>query len=197
MYKKLIAISLALSLSYANLFAKDESDTLIVYLSRTSNTQIVANMIQDMVGGDVVPIETSEEYPRDYKMMVEIAGTQISQNINPKLKTKIDDMNKYKRVFVGFPIWSMDMPPPMRTFLTSYDFSNKTIISFITHGGYGIGRSTRTLNHLLSNSTILKEFSTQGGLERDGKFLTIQGERGDEVKEEIASWLNSLNISTK
>src|SRR5690606_15252823 len=94
----------------------------------------------------------------------------------PSLKTKID-ISKYDTIFLGFPTWGMQLPPPMKSFLNRNDLSGKTIVPFNTNAGYGIGSSFETVGELCPNSEILEGFSIKGGIERDGVFLTIKGER--------------------
>jgi multimeric flavodoxin WrbA len=55
----------------------------------------------------------------------------------PPLKTKIDSIEKYDVLFIGFPTRDMQMPPPMKSFLHEYDLSGKTVIPFNTNAGYG------------------------------------------------------------
>ena len=47
-------------------------------------------------------------------------------------------------MFLGFPIWGMALPAPVRTFLTTHDLAGKTLVPFITHGGYGTGDAPGT-----------------------------------------------------
>ena len=48
-------------------------------------------------------------------------------------------------MFLGFPIWGLALPVPVQTFLTTHDLSGKTVVPFITHGGYGTGSAPETL----------------------------------------------------
>ena len=43
---------------------------LIVYLTRTGNTEAVARMIQDTTGGTLVSLELEQPYPADYQAHV-------------------------------------------------------------------------------------------------------------------------------
>lgn len=51
------------------------------------------------------------------------------------------------------------LPPPMKAFLSNYNFEGKIIIPFNTNGGYGIGNSFKTINKLATNSKISWRFS--------------------------------------
>ena len=86
------------------------------------------------------------------------------------------------------------MPPPMKSFLHENNLSGKRVIPFNTHGGYGVGSGFETVEMLCSESTILEGFSVKGGLERDGIYLSIEGERKDEVRSKVHDWLERIEI---
>ena len=58
---------------------------------------------------------------------------------------KVEKMESYDTVFVGFPIWWGVAPHIVNSFLEAYDFSGKTIHLFATSGGSGMGRSVAEL----------------------------------------------------
>lgn len=150
--------------------------TLIIYLSRTKNTKAVAEMIQSKVGGELVALELQNPYPENYKAIVDQVAKENETGFLPPLKTKID-ISKYDTIFIGFPTWGMQLPPPMKSFLKQNNLSGKTIIPFNTNVGYGIGSSFQTINQLCPNSKVLEGFSTKGGIERDGVMFIMKGER--------------------
>jgi flavodoxin len=41
----------------------------------------------------------------------------------PPLKSKVQDIGSYDVIFIGFPIWGMAIPSPIRSFLSEYDLS--------------------------------------------------------------------------
>ncbi|HET6721925.1 MAG TPA: flavodoxin, partial [Chitinophagaceae bacterium] len=95
----------------------DSSKILIVYLSRTNNTKAIAEIIQRNVGGELVALELEKPYPENYESTVQQVVKENETGYLPLLKTKIDSMEKYNIVFLGFPTWGMKMPPPMKSFL--------------------------------------------------------------------------------
>jgi len=170
---------------------------LIVYLSRTKNTKAIAEMIQEQAGGDLVELELVNPYPENYQAIVAQVARENETGFLPSLKTKIADIAQYDIVFVGFPTWGMQLPPPMKSFLNEYDLSGKTVIPFNTNAGYGVGSSFDTVKKLCPESQILEGFSTRGGIERDGVLFVMEGERELEVKKEIEEWLVSLPLIKK
>ena len=167
---------------------------LIVYLSRTKNTKAVAEMIQKNVGGRLVAIELENPYPENYQATVAQVASENQSGYLPPLRTKIDSIAQYDVVFVGFPTWGMQLPPPMKSFLKQYHLSGKTIIPFNTNGGYGIGSTFETVRQLCPNSKILEGYSTRGGLERDGQLLMIKDDKARQTQDEIKQWLEKLKM---
>ena len=169
-------------------------DVLIAYLTRTENTKAVAEIIHQEVGGTMVEVEPAVPYPGDYDAIVAQVAEENESGYTPPLKSKIENIRDYDTVFFGFPTWGMQLPPPMKRFLNEHDLSGKTVIPFNTNGGYGVGRSFQTVEDLCPDSSILQGFSTRGGLERDGIYLAIKGERREEVHAEVTGWLQRIQV---
>jgi flavodoxin len=167
---------------------------LIVYLSRTNNTKAIAEIIHKNIGGTLVALQLEQPYPENYRATVDQVARENDTGYLPPLKTKIDNIQNYEVVFVGFPTWGMQLPPPLKSFLKQYDLSGKTIIPFNTNGGYGVGSSFQTVKELCPNSKILEGFTTRGGLERDGKYLVIQGEKAKEAETKVKQWLLKMEL---
>ena len=170
------------------------SKILIVYLSRTKNTKAVAQMIHQNTGGTLIELELENPYPENYKATVEQVRKENETDFLPPLKTKIENIEKYDMVFIGFPTWGMKLPPPMKSFLKQYDLKGKTIIPFNTNAGYGIGSSFETVKELAPDSKILEGFSVEGGKEKDGILLVMEGEKEKKVEAEVKKWLEQLHL---
>lgn len=171
-----------------------EQKILIVYLSRTNNTKAIAEIIHQTLGGRMVALELETPYPADYNATVQQVVRENETGYLPPLKTKIDRIEQYDFVFLGFPTWGMQLPPPVKSFLHQYDLKGKTVIPFNTNGGYGVGSSFQTVRELCPQSTILKGFSIRGGSERDGQYLVIKNAKADEARKEVESWLREIGI---
>lgn len=167
---------------------------LIVYLSRTNNTKAVAEIIQQNIGGTLVALETERPYPKDYQTTVKQVADENARGYLPPLKTKIDDMQKYDVVFIGFPTWGMQLPPPVKSFLREYDLSGKTVVPFNTHAGYGDGSAFESVRALCKNSTVLEGLSIRGGIERDGVLFVIKDAKKTAVEAEVQAWLKKIQL---
>ncbi|KAA3437095.1 flavodoxin [Rufibacter hautae] len=168
---------------------------LIVYLSRTNNTKAIAEIIHKKVGGTLVALELENPYPKDYRQIVEQVANENATGFLPPLKTRITGIQNYDVVFIGFPTWGMQLPPPMKSFLRQYDLSGKTIVPFNTNAGYGVGSTFETVKALAPNSKILEGFTTKGGVERDGVLFVMEGEKEKQAQEEITKWLRKINLA--
>jgi len=195
----LLLISGCFSSQMNNINTKKNSDinpdaVLIVYLSRTNNTKTIAEIIQRNAGGTLVALELKKPYPENYRATVEQVVKENETGYLPPLKTKIDSMEKYGVVFVGFPTWDMKMPPPMKSFLKQHDLKGKKVIAFNTNAGYGVGNGFQTLKELCPGSKILEGFEMKAGAERDGQYLVIKDEKEKEAEMNVKKWLQKIKV---
>jgi flavodoxin len=190
----LLIIGLCISSGCSNAQSMSTKKILIVYLSRTNNTKAIAEIIQRNVGGTLVALELEKPYPENYQATVQQVVKENEAGYLPPLKTKIDSIQNYDVVFIGFPTWDMKMPPPMKSFLHQYNLSSKTVIPFNTNAGYGVGSGFQTVKELCPNSKILKGFEIKGGVERDGQNLVIKDEKAKEAETEVKKWLQKIKV---
>ena len=170
----------------------DKADVLIVYLSRTRNTQAVAEIIHDAVGCTLVGLELKTPYPENYAAIVAQVAKEDEVGYLPPLTTRIADIRQFKTVFIGFPTWGMQLPPPIKSFLKEYDLRGKTVIPFNTNAGYGVGSSIQQVRSLCTGCNVQQGYSTKGGLERDSIYLAIEGKRREAVRGEVRKWLREI-----
>jgi len=167
---------------------------LIVYLSRTNNTKTIAEIIHKNAGGTLVALELDKPYPENYRATVEQVVKENETGYLPPLKTKIDSIQNYDVVFVGFPTWGMKLPPPMKSFLHQYNLSGKTVIPFNTNAGYGVGSGFKTVKELCPDSKISEGFEIKGGVERDGILFAIKDEKAKEAETKVKKWLQKIKV---
>lgn len=159
----------------------DAGKTLIVYFSWGGNTRTVANHIHDLIGGDIVEVETVIPYPDTYEEVTQIAPGELASDYRPELKTKVDNMDEYDTLIVGTPIWGGHLTPAMKSFLASYNLSGKAIAPFCTHGGSGTAQSVNDIHSVCPNSTILGS-------------LAVYGSRAESSRTDVEKWLKQIEI---
>ncbi|MBB3014190.1 flavodoxin [Cupriavidus alkaliphilus] len=153
------------------------SRTLVAYFSRSGNTRVVAGLIHRARSTDLFEIRPASPYPDDYEKTVEQARKESDSGYEPALDAKAA-MAGYDTVFLGFPIWGQTVPPVIRSFLSAHNLSGKTLIPFITHGGYGPGNSRSVLAGHAPKARLL-----------DGFIMEMDQER--RTMERVTSWLRS------
>ena len=95
------------------------------------------------------------------------------------MKKRMDDIADYDIIFLGSPIWSGTIAPPVKAFLSGHDLSGKQVVPFVTHGGGGAG----------SSFTDMKKLAPRAGF---SKGLSLYGSRGG-FDGEVKKWLEQIN----
>lgn len=158
--------------------------TLIVYFSWGGNTKNAAEMIGEQTGIKVVGLELVKPYSSSYNTVLDEAQRDLNAGTRPELKTKIDNIEQYDTILLGYPNWWATVPMPIVTFLESYDFSGKTIIPFCSHGGGEFGQSITDISKYAPNSKI-------------GEGLSIHYSGGSTLANDISNWLSKNGISER
>lgn len=146
------------------------------------NVEYMAQTIQQAVGGDLLRIETAEEYPLEHEALVDFAAEEQEAGARPALATQIENLGQYDTIFLGYPNWWGDMPQALYTFLESYDLSGKTIIPFCPHGGSGFSRTQSTIAELQPEATVRE----------DG--LTLSRNDVADSAEQVTAWAQGLGL---
>lgn len=150
---------------------------------KLGNTEYVARVLQETTGGDLFRIETVEAYPLDHEPLVAQAADEQDQNIHPQLAGQIDDFEQYDTILLGFPNWWADMPMPVYSFLEAYDFSGKTIIPFVTHGGSGASKTLNSISEIQPGASIRED------------ALVLSRNDVSSSEDEIVNWAEGLKLT--
>ena len=154
------------------------ADTVVVYFSATGNTREVAEIVAEAEGADlyeIVPEDPYTEEDLDYGE-ARASAEQNDPSVRPGIASDPIDLTKYKKVYIGYPIWFGQAPRIMDTFVESNEFGDCTVIPFCTSGSSPIG-------------------DTPAVLEKEaGSGSWLEGQRFSEEPdaEEIKAWVESL-----
>ena len=108
------------------------------------NSEMIAYMARDIVGGDLLEIQTKKIYPADYPETTRVAKIEFDSDELPQIKN-LPDLKSYDKIILIYPLWWSKLPKPVESFLKSYDWSGKIIVPIVTHGGGGLGESVDNL----------------------------------------------------
>ncbi len=152
---------------------------LICYFSASGVTEKMAKKISNVINGDLFKIEPVESYSsKDLDWTNKNSRSSLEMNdktSRPKIKNKIENINEYDVVIIGFPVWWYTAPRIINTFLEANNLQNKLVYIFVTSGSSGVEGSFNDLKNMYSNINFLS-----------GKRFT-----GNETNEEINDWLNN------
>lgn len=159
------------------------SRTLVAYFSRSGNTRVVAGLIHRALHTDLFEIRPATPYPEDYLETVEQARQERDNAHERALEAEVSNMPDYGTVFLGFPIWGETTPPIIRAFLSAHDLSDKTLIPFVTHGGYGLGSSQSVLARHAPKARLHPGFVMEADQER-------------RTMNQVNDWLSRVKINS-
>ena len=147
--------------------ADSRAKVLVAYFTRTGNTRLIATQIARALDATLFQILPAEAYPDDYSAQVAQAEAERLRGYEPPLRETVRDLEAHEIVFLGFPIWGMTAPAVIRTFLREHDLSGKTLVPFITHGGYGLGNSLAVIADHAPRAHLVETFSRECDQERE------------------------------
>ena len=158
------------------------SKKLVAYFSASGTTKKAAERLAKATGADLFEIKPKVPYSSaDLNWMDKKSRSTVEMNdpsSRPAIADKVEHMEQYDTVYVGFPIWWYVAPTIINTFLESYDLTGKTIIPFATSGGSDIGKTNERLAP-----------SCKGAKLMDGKVF-----KGSVGHQELAAWVEGLGL---
>lgn len=110
---------------------------LVAYYSWSNgNTKRIAQKLADETGADIARIETTEPYRGSHEEVVEQGQREVEAGFMPQINPLSVNIADYDVIAIGTPTWWYTMAPAVLTFLTTNDFAGKTVIPFMTNGGW-------------------------------------------------------------
>ena len=155
---------------------KPRGKTLVAYFSRTGNTKPLAEYAAEYLGATLFEITAKIPYTDEdiaYYTDCRADREQKDESARPEIATAVENMDEYDTVIIAHPIWHGIAPRIISTFLESYDFSGKTLLTFCTSASSPLGQSAKQLQELTPNSTWLesKRFAIGTSREEIEKWL--------------------------
>ena len=148
---------------------------------KVGNTEIVVNLMKDMISADVFKIEMKNPYSPVYMTCIEEAKKDLREQARPKLKSYLDSIEEYDTIVLAYPNYWGTFPMAVATFLERYDFTGKTILPLCTNEGSGMGGSEKGIKKL-----------TPGAEVRKG--LPVTGSNAANSSESVKRWLKTNGL---
>lgn len=177
MLTALLAVSLS-ACSQKKTETTMEQKVLVAYFSASGTTKAVALQLAEMAGADLHEIKPEQPYTDadlDWNDKQSRSSVEMQdKHSRPAITAKLQNMNDYDVVYVGFPIWWYTCPTIINTFMEAYDFQGKTLIPFATSGGSSIKKACADLKATYPNLNW-----------KEGKLLNRAS------KAELQKWVDS------
>ncbi len=158
------------------------SKILVAYFSASGVTAKLAKTVAQAVGGDLHEIQPEKPYTSadlDWRNKSSRSSVEMNdKSFRPPVANRVENMEEYDVIYVGFPIWWYVAPTIINTFLESYDLNGKTIVPFATSGGSGMGGTNRELKN-----------SCKGAELKEGRRFSSATS-----VDEIRAWVESLGL---
>ena len=118
---------------------------------------------------------------------VDVAKKEKDENIYPEINLSLSDkeMERYKTVFVGFPVWWYDVPMPVMTFLKQANLQGKNVYAFFSHEGSSDGAG--------SLPTLEKLMQTKGAAFDKKTALSVRGSKVKDSEAVVREWVKALS----
>ena len=109
--------------------------TLVAYFSATGATKRLAEKLSKILKADIFEIEPEIKYTEeDLKWPDKNSRTckeMKNKRFRPLVLHKVENLNQYNKVLLGFPIWYYTAPTIINTFLEENNLEGKKVYVFI------------------------------------------------------------------
>ena len=148
---------------------------------KVGNTEVVCNIINELIPADSFKIEMKEPYSPVYMTCIDEAKKDLRAKARPELVTMPDSIDEYDTVVLAYPNYWGTMPMAVFTFLENFDFTGKTIIPLCTNEGSGMGSSERDIKKTCPGADVRKG-------------LAITGSQAANSKGSVEKWLKANGL---
>lgn len=142
---KKIIIMLTALLTISLSACSQNKKTLVAYFSASGTTAGIAQQLAKVAEADLHEIKPEKPYTDadlDWHNKQSRSSVEMdNKSSRPAITDKLQNMQDYDVVYVGFPIWWYTCPTIINTFMEAYDFNGKTVIPFATSGGSSIKKA--------------------------------------------------------
>ena len=127
---------------------------LFIYYSFTGNGDKVAEKLSKTC--DLRKIKVKKELPKSFFLQMMVGGFRSLTNYKDKLIDFDNNINNYKEIIIGSPIWNDRLCTPVTTALKELDLNNKKITFILYSGGGQANTAVEFINNNYNNANIIQ-----------------------------------------
>lgn len=143
-------------------FITMNAKTLVIYFSRSGNTEYQAKIAQKVLHADSYELIAKNSYPTDYDATVSRSNQEQAGSLPQLVTDDLPNFDQYDLLLLGSPIWGMTLANPMQKFLEQFgsQLVGKRIAEFTTNAGFGAGNAQQVLKALPpASATVLNDYT--------------------------------------
>ena len=152
--------------------------TLISYFSASGVTREVAQELSNILNADLFEIEPLKPYTKEDLDWTDKNSRSTYEMENkssrPKVKNKVENIDNYDTIILGFPVWWYTAPTIVNTFIEENNLKDKIVYIFVTSGS---SDSEKSFNDLKETYPEINFISSK-------RFTTSIN------KDEVKNWIN-------
>ncbi|ADP77956.1 flavodoxin/nitric oxide synthase [Methanothermus fervidus DSM 2088] len=156
---------------------------IVIYYSRTGNTEVVAKTIAKETKAELVKIEDLKNRRGFFGIFLAIVDALLKKKTD--ITPRSIDLKKYDVIYIGSPVWARNPAPAILTFIDNSDFSNKNVVIFVTMAAHGGDNAIKTMKEKIysKNGKVIGAFS-----------IKTRDKNKEEIKEETIKKLGEINV---
>ena len=147
------------------------------------NVAQLASWIGEETGGELFQIQVKEPYPSDWDDCLNRANQEKGDGTHPALKVKVENLEDYDTVYLGYPNWWYSCPMAIFSFLEENDLSGKQVYLFCSHGTGGLAGSVKDISAAIPDAKI------------SDNVFDVYEEDAASAKDEIVEWIKSTSAN--
>lgn len=128
----------------------------IVVFSWSGNTRSMAERISGLTGAAVWELTPETPYPEIYDECTDEALAEQREGTLRPYVGDIDGWNDIDVVFLGYPIWWMDLTQITKAFVANHDWSDKTVVPFCSYQSSGWSGTPESLAETCEGATLVE-----------------------------------------
>lgn len=148
------------------------------------NTARLTGFIDDLIHPDVYRIEAADPYPESYEATVERNSRELEHDARPAIASPLPDLSGYGTILLGSPVWAVQEPRIMRTFLDGVadaGLAGVTVHPFVPYAVSRMGSVVDNYRRFYRQTTF-----------SDG--LAIRGEEAAQGQPQVRDWLAGFGL---
>ena len=154
--------------------ASGDGSAVVAWFSWSGNTAGIAERIVGATGAQAFEIVPEEPYPEAYDDCTDVALQEQRDGVMPAYQGDVGGWDGVSIVYLGYPIWWMDLPQVIKSFIADHDWAGKTVVPFSTYYSSGWAGTPDKIADTCTGATVADGLSL-GQNDLPGAYDQVEG----------------------